>query len=53
MSVAAGDLRSYLRLGDLARVVKHYDPTEYWKSAPYLVNFMERYKLKQSIEAGY
>ena len=50
VSVAAGDLRSYARLGDLARVVKHYDPTEYWKSAPYLVNFMERYKLKQSIE---
>ena len=50
VSVAAGDLRSYLRIGDLARVVRHYDPTEYWKSAPYLVNFMEHYKLKQSVE---
>ena len=50
VSVAAADLRSYLRIGDLARVVKHYDPTEYWKSAPYLVNFMEQYKLKQAIE---
>ena len=49
VSVAAEDLRSYLRIGDLARVVRHYDPTEYWKSAPYLVNFMEHYKLKQAI----
>ena len=50
VSVAPDDLRSYLRLGDLARVVGHHDPTEYWKSAPYLINFMERYKLKQAIE---
>ena len=49
VSVAPSDLRSYLRVGDLARVVKHHDPTEYWKSAPYLVNFMEHYKLKQAI----
>ena len=50
VSVAPDDLRSYLRLGDLARVVGQRDPTEYWKSAPYLINFMERYKLKQAIE---
>ena len=50
VSVAPDDLRSYLRLGDLAHVVKHYSPTEYWKSAPYLVNFMEHYKLKKAIE---
>ena len=50
VSVAPDDLRSYLRLGDLARAVGHNDPTEYWKSAPYLVNFMEHYKLKRAIE---
>ena len=50
VSVAPDDLRSYVRLGDLARVVKHHDPAEYWKSAPYLVNFMEHYKLKKAIE---
>ncbi|MCY4623338.1 MAG: hypothetical protein OXD34_16180, partial [bacterium] len=50
VSVAPGDLRSYLRVRDLAQVVKHHNPTEYWKSAPYLVNFMEHYKLKQAIE---
>ncbi|MCY4374657.1 MAG: hypothetical protein OXC31_12855, partial [Spirochaetaceae bacterium] len=43
------DLRAYLRLSDIAEAVKHDEPTEYWKSAPYLVNFMEKYKLKESI----
>ncbi len=50
VTVEPSDLRSYLRLCDLARVVKHRDPTEYWKSAPYLINFMEQYKLKQAIQ---
>ena len=49
-SVAPDDLRSYLRFGEIARVVGYPDPTEYWKSAPYLINFMERYKLKQAVE---
>ena len=43
------DLRAYLRLGDIAEAVDHREPTEYWKSAPYLVNFMERYKLKEAV----
>jgi hypothetical protein len=47
--VKSHDLRAYLRLGDLAEAVDHHEPTEYWKSAPYLVNFMERYKLKEGI----
>ncbi len=49
VSVEPDDLRSYIRLSDLARAVGHHEPTEYWKSAPYLVNFMERYKLKRAI----
>ena len=44
------DLRSYLRLGDLAEAVEHHEPTEYWKAGPYLVNFMERYKLKEALD---
>ena len=43
------DLRAYRRLGNLAEAVKHHEPTEYWKSAPYLVNFMEAYKLKAAV----
>jgi len=49
VAVKPHDLRAYVRLGDLAEAVKHHEPTEYWKSAPYLVNFMERYKLKEAI----
>ena len=48
-SVGSDDLRSYVRLGDLATAVGYHEPTEYWKSAPYLVNFMEQYKLKRAI----
>ena len=50
VTVAPDDLRAYLRIGDLAETVKHHEPTEYWKSGPYLGNFMERYKLKEAVE---
>ena len=50
VAVEPDDLRAYLRIGDLAETVEHHEPTEYWKSGPYLVNFMERYKLKQAVE---
>ena len=43
------DLRAYLRLGDLAETVEHHEPAEYWKSGPYLVNFMEKYRLKEAV----
>lgn len=49
-SVEQVDLRSYLRLGALAEAVGHYEPSEYWKSSPYLFNFMEKYKLKQALD---
>ena len=48
-TVEPGDLRSYVRLGNLAEAVKHHEPAEYWKSAPYLVNFMEGYKFKEAV----
>lgn len=47
--VKPDDLRAYLRLGDLAEIVEHHEPTAYWKSGPYFVNFMERYKLKEAV----
>ena len=49
VTVEPTDLRAYRRLGDLAEAVDHHEPTEYWKSAPYLVNFMELYKLKEAV----
>ena len=50
MSVQPDDLRAYCRFGDLAEAVEHHEPTEYWKSGPYLFNFMERYKLKEALD---
>lgn len=50
VSLEPDDLRSYLRVGNLAAAVQHHEPTEFWKSGPYLVNFMERYKLKEALE---
>ena len=50
VTVAPDDLRAYLRIGNLAETVDHHEPTEYWKSGPYLVNFMERYKLKEAVK---
>lgn len=49
VTVRPVDLQAYARVGDLAEAVAHHEPTEYWKSAPYLVNFMEAYKLKDAI----
>ena len=50
VTVKPDDLRAYMRFSSLAETVQHHEPTEYWKSAPYLVNFMEGYKLKEAIE---
>jgi hypothetical protein len=43
---------AYRTLGQLADLVEHGDPIEYWKGAPYLLSFMEtrQYKLKREIE---
>lgn len=51
LGVEASDIDAYLQIGDISEKIKHHEPTEYWKSAPYLVNFMDRYKLKSEIEA--
>lgn len=45
-----GDLRAYVALRAFSNVSGQGDPIEYWKSAPYLMNFMERYDLKRAFE---
>ena len=35
----------------LARLVEHSDTMEYWKSSPWLLNFMDQYKLSRDIAA--
>jgi len=40
------DLRAYLAIQGLARWLEEPDATEYWKSSPYLMSFMDGYKIK-------
>lgn len=40
------DVRHYLQLQDIARIVEQPDMTELWKSAPYLMNFLDGYKVR-------
>ena len=46
----AEDVRSFVSLDQLARTLDAGDVLEYWKSTPYLLNFMEDYKLGQAVE---
>ncbi|MBA3886071.1 MAG: hypothetical protein H0X67_10115, partial [Acidobacteria bacterium] len=47
LSLEPADLTSYLALQGVAGVVNHGDTMEFWKSAPYALNFMDDYQLKQ------
>ncbi|MGI8999097.1 MAG: C-terminal helicase domain-containing protein [Candidatus Limnocylindria bacterium] len=49
MQLEEGDLSSFLLADELSRKLGTPDALEYWKSAPYLTNFMEGYKLKREI----
>lgn len=44
------DIESYVHLYKIVQVLEQGDSLEYWKSAPYLLNFMEHYDLKRSFE---
>jgi Helicase conserved C-terminal domain len=46
------DLEAYLGLQALTRMLEKGDTLEYWKSSPYLLNFMEDYELKEAFEAA-
>ncbi|RMH74514.1 MAG: hypothetical protein D6683_12595, partial [Actinomyces sp.] len=50
VDVTADDVRAYLEVAGLATQLGLGDPVELWKSAPYLVNFMENYKLRRLLE---
>lgn len=49
MQVTERDLEAYLATQELARALDVPDVIEYWKSAPYLVNFMDEYDLKRRL----
>ena len=47
LAVQADDLRQAILVSGLARALEAPDAIEYWKSAPYLLNFMRDYTLKR------
>ena len=49
VSVRPKDLRSAAALAHVARLLEVPDIIEYWKSAPYLLNFMRDYALKRAM----
>lgn len=56
VTLKSSDVAHYVGLQRVAQHLGHADVLEYWKSAPYLLNFMEDYdfkrKLKNSVEEG-
>jgi hypothetical protein len=46
------DVRTFAMVDRLSRRLSADDPTDYWKSAPYLLNFMDRYQLKQQMKTA-
>lgn len=47
LAVHVDDLRQAMAISSVARVLEAPDVIEYWKSAPYLLNFMRDYALKR------
>jgi hypothetical protein len=47
-----GDVHQYLLAQDVARELGEPDVTELWKSAPYLLNFLDGYKLRRRFDAA-
>jgi hypothetical protein len=50
ISIQPRDASNYAWVQTLARLVDSPDTMEYWKSAPWLLNFMEQYKLRNDID---
>jgi hypothetical protein len=49
VKVSAMDARSYVDVQRVAQLVESADTIEFWKAAPWLLNFMEQYKLSKDI----
>ena len=47
--LSADDVRSYVALEQLSQSLNSGSMTEYWKSAPYFLNFTDGYKLDQHL----
>jgi len=45
----AGDAVAYVSLQRVAACLRQPDPIEYWRSAPYPLSFLSRYKLRDKL----
>jgi hypothetical protein len=45
------DLEDLALASAVAKALNSHDPVEYWKSSPYLLNFMKEYELKRRFES--
>jgi len=50
LNLETSDVRQYLAADALFRAVGEYDPLVFWKSAPYLPNFMHGYKFNERLK---
>lgn len=50
-SLGADDLRQYLLVQSIADSLQQPDVMELWKSAPYLLNFLDGYKLRSTFDS--
>jgi hypothetical protein len=46
------DVHQFIASARIARCLDQGDIVEYWKSAPYLLNFMDEYELKRALKAA-
>ncbi len=53
LPLESDDLQSYLGLAQIAETLEQPTPLEYWKSVPYLFNFMDEYQLKTEFKAAF
>ena len=51
LKLTAADVRDFVALEQIGREVEQPHVLEYWKSAPYLLSFMDEYKLKTAVAA--
>ena len=49
LQLTAGDVGDFLALEKIGREVRQPNVIEYWKSAPYLLSFMDDYKFKAEV----
>ena len=51
LELTAEDVQDFLALEKIGREVRQPRVLDYWKSAPYLLSFMDNYKLKRNVVA--